>query len=591
MKKNIVEKLDFQDFSIGKKFAVSLIVFLILPLALLLLWMNYSLINHINEQNLKTNLEILKQTKTPIDYMIQDLSYVSVQVIGDENLQKYLKQAGDRDKKLMEEIRYNISKLLETKGYITRLSVYDQDSIHIQQGAYLREEDTSYMEKAAKRKGKPYWLPGALETEYVSAWDRVYEVAMIRAIYDNHSFKDILSYVRVNVDEGYICSLYRGIRDEGTEGIFIADGLGNVVSSVNKELLGTNILNQAYFETMKRQSEGWMKLKRNQYISFYHIPEIDWYVIKINTADSLLGGKLLNSMGIICLALIVLFGVIFYFIQKRHIITPVKLLSADVSKFHEGAYDIRQYIESKDEIGVLNHSFIEMGKYIEELIERVYKSQIKEKEAQLSYLQSQINPHFLYNTLDSIRWMAIKQKQYEMAEQIEALANLFKHALNQGKEMTTVHNEVLHLKDYLLIQKNKFGDRLQTEISMDEEVEHYPVLNLILQPLVENAIVHGFKDKLGTGYIKVTIRKDNKNLIYEISDNGLGTDESIVREILESGKDSHNALALDNINKRLKYKYGEDYGILFTSKIGMGTSVSVRIPYEEGKNDEIIDCG
>lgn len=590
--KKIISTYKFKNFSINKKFTISLFLFLILPLTIVLLWMNYSLISHVNEQNLKTNLEVLKQTQTPIDYMVQDLTYVSLQVLGNENIQQYLSEdSKENQKELLDNIRYDTTQLIENKKYITRLSVFDQDNLYIRIGSYLKEEDTSYIEEAAQLQGKPYWTPAIYEKNYVSSWARTYEDSMIRAINSVRSLNQILGYLKISVSEQYLCSLYNGIQDKGTKELFIMDQNGNIISSMNKDLLETNISDKKYFTKIESMKEGYFPLNPEEYISFYNIDETGWYVLKIDNANNLKAGNLLNSIGLICLILIIVFGIIFYYIQKRHIIAPLKSLSKDVSKFKEGRYQINQYNNSRDEIGVLNQSFIDMSQYIEELIERVYKSKLKEKEAQLSYLQSQINPHFLYNTLDSIRWMAIKEKQYEMADQMEALANLFKHALNQGKEMTTVQEEVNHLRDYLLIQKNKFGDRLQTEIQVDSALQRYPAINLILQPLVENAIVHGIGPKLEGGHIRVNIFHDEKYLYYEVQDDGVGAEESGVIAALNAGNDSYNALALDNINKRIKYKYGEEYGIQFSSTIGSGTTVRVKIPYEEEWMNETINCG
>ncbi len=584
-------ELCFRNLTVGKKFMASLILFLILPLSFILVWLNQSLLGRINEQNLKTNLAILKQTKMPIDAMIQDLIYVSLQVIGNDDLQRYLgEDSREENREFLERARYTMAQLTESKDHITRLSVFDGENLFLQSGAYLEQEDTVCIPRAAMQKGRPYWMPAALESDYVSAGNRIYEVAMVRAVNNIHRMDDILGYVRLNVDEKYLCSLYSGIWEEGTLELFIVNGDGEVVSAVHKELLNSSIAGEDYYPFLAPNREGWLKLEADRILSFYYIDATDWYVIKIDEGASLRVGTMQNAIGVLCLLLILLFGIVFSCIQKKYIITPVKLLSQDVSRFREGQYRVCQYTASKDEIGMLNRSFIEMGQCMEELIERVYKSQLREKEAQLRYLQSQINPHFLYNTLDSIRWMAIKEKQYELAGQIEALANLFRHALNQGKEMTTVQDETAHLKDYLLIQKNKFGDRLTTEIRMEERTAGYPVLNLILQPLVENAIVHGLRDKLGPGYIRVSIHVQENCLVYEVEDNGLGTDEKTVQDMLDLEEGTCHALALGNINRRIKYKYGESYGVTFQSRVGAGTKITVRMPYEE-ETDEAIDCG
>jgi two-component system sensor histidine kinase YesM len=233
-----------------------------------------------------------------------------------------------------------------------------------------------------------------------------------------------------------------------------------------------------------------------------------------------------------------------------------------------------------------------MGRYIEDLIEKVYKSQLAEKEAQLRYLQSQINPHFLNNTLESIRWMALRNKQPDIAAQAAALARLFKHALNNGREMTTVREEVANLQDYALIQQNRFGSRIEILISADETLLDCAVLNLILQPLVENAIVHGLEGKLGHGVVEVKIFSAGDDLIYTVEDNGLGTDPEVVRQALRELEGTGSAFALTNLQKRLQFKYGKEYGVVFDSTPGAGTKVTVTLPKQmEEPEHEAADRG
>lgn len=558
-------------------------------MTILLLWINYSLMSHVNEQNLRTNLEILKQTSMPISNLLQDSTYVSLQIIGDDAVQDYFQKQealpSEQNLKLRDSISYQLSQLLESRKYITRLVLErPKGGVYLQFGAYLPQEDVEngkLLAEAAALKGRPYWLPAQKETHYISVWDRNYEVSMLRAINSTRTLNQVIGYLRINLSEQYLTSLYSGIAKKGTQNIMIVNDQGHVVSSIDKSMLGKTVAGSEWFSRMTQLTEGYLHDGKSTVVSFYRIEDTGWYVVKLDDTMAVIQGTWMSSVIILCMLFVALFGIIFYSIQKNQIIAPVISLAKDVSNVHEDSFEIGQYATAQDEIGTLNQAFVEMSKRIEELIERVYKSQLREKEAQLSYLQSQINPHFLYNTLDSIRWMAIKEKQYEMADQIEALANLFKHALNQGKEMTTIGEEVAHLQDYLLIQKNKFGDRLTVQMDVEERLKTYPVLNLILQPIVENAITHGFQDKIGQEIIQVTIREQDHVIRFTITDNGLGTDEKVVIAALDAEQASGNALALSNINKRLKYKYGEDYGILFSSEIGTGTTVVVRIPYED----------
>lgn len=584
----------YKNLSIGRKFTVTFLLFLMIPMLLLLLWINSNFTQKIREENCKTNLAILKQTETGLENMIQDVTSVSLDIIGNEELQMYLKK-GNLEEKQMENLKnsvqYDLGKTTDLKNYISRLSVFDETGILMQSGKYMLEESQKYINEIRQAAGKMVWTSAGKDENYLLNRDKnIYEVSIYRALNNYEDYREILAYERITIAEDYICDLYAGIANEYTKELFVVTKEGEVISSVNKDLLGMNLKDEiSGSEIVKNVSGYYMNNQDKTIVSYYRLPKVSWYVIKVDEQAAVIEQNLIRTIVLICMALAVVFGIIFYKIQKKRIIEPIITLAKDVSCFQEGQYEIGTYSDAKDEIAVLNNNFIEMGKYIQNLIESVYKSQIREKEAQLQCLQSQINPHFLYNTLDSMRWMAVKKQQYDLAEQIEALSSLFKHALNQGKNITTIGQEIQHLRDYMTIQNNRFGDRIKTEISVEADLENCRVLNLILQPLVENAIVHGLEEKLGNGCIKVDIRKDGSDVIYTVEDDGMGTDQEKIRMLMKERTDSHNVLALDNIDQRIKCKFGEEYGISFFSEIGIGTKVEVKMPLDCEEEDEIIN--
>lgn len=585
----------FKNLSIGRKFTVSFLLFLIIPLIILFLWINSTVKQRIETENCRTNLAVLKQTQTSLYDLLENLTYVSLQVIANEDLQKLLSVENlseEEHSDLMNQVKYDIGALLTSKEYISSLSIFDDEKVLIQFGKYLLDKPLTNLEKTREMQGRILWAPASVCGTYAFQRDRTYENWISRTIISHENYMQKLAYERIGIEEEYLSSLYAGISGSGTEEIFIMDQTGAVISSSNKNMLGRSVAGKDYFLKIRQMREGYFFSDSGKnVVSFYYLSDPEWYVIKIDSRASLSGSGQPDIVIAACIIIALIFGVVFYRLQRRRIITPLVQLAGDVANFHEGSYQIGRYSESDDEIGRLNNSFISMSRYIQDLIEKVYKSQLREKEAQLKYLQSQINPHFLYNTLDSMRWMAVKQKQFELAEQIEALSSLFKHALNEGKEFTTVEKEIHHLNDYLTIQKNRFGERLKTEICVEPETRQCIVLNLILQPLVENAIVHGLENKIGEGRICITIRQIESNLVYIVKDNGLGTNEEMIRSRINNRNESHNALALDNINQRVKCTYGEQYGIEFQSEIGRGTKVTVRMPAEREKRDEITDSG
>jgi two-component system sensor histidine kinase YesM len=210
------------------------------------------------------------------------------------------------------------------------------------------------------------------------------------------------------------------------------------------------------------------------------------------------------------------------------------------------------------------------------LTQKNYKDALLNKEMQLKYLQGQINPHFLYNTLDTIRWMAVRNDQGDIAEQVKALSDVFRYTLNKGDTFTTVAREIEHVRKYMLIQQKRFEDRIEYDIDAGEDCLQLKVPNLILQPLVENAVVHGLEESTEKGRIHIRIYTKENDLYYVVEDNGVGFDEKEIRNKMNNSEQSHEVFALKNIDERLKLMYGDGYGLTFSSVLGVKSIMTIR---------------
>lgn len=394
--------------SISRKFALSLAIFLVAPLIALGLFVNLPLAQRMDRQNCQTNLEILKQTATPIEYMIEDVLYISLEVIGHDGLQAYLKSGGTENDRLS--IQYDINRLLTSREYITRLSVYRREGIAIQFGAYLPAESDGRFEQLDALGGRYMWTCAALEEGYLSRGDRRYEVSMLRAVNDLDVYGRVLGYERINVSEDCLCSLYSGIASDSTLDIFILDAQGRVVSAMDKSRLGGEV----ELDVVKG-AEGFALGGEDKLLSWYSIPGVGWRVVKLDRASAILDRRLANLVLGFAIALTLFFGLCFYFVQRRSVIRPVRLLLSDVENVCDGQYDVSLHTASRDEIGQLNRGIMDMTERLRDLIERVYKLRIRQQEAQLKALSMQINPHFLYNTLDTLRFTALRRGEKDIA--------------------------------------------------------------------------------------------------------------------------------------------------------------------------------
>jgi two-component system, sensor histidine kinase YesM len=249
--------------------------------------------------------------------------------------------------------------------------------------------------------------------------------------------------------------------------------------------------------------------------------------------------------------------------------------------------------DNADEITELGMSFNIMIGKIRELLDSKIKEQENLKKAELRALQAQINPHFLYNTLDTIVWMAESKKTDQVIEIVTALSSFFRISLSKGKDWITIGEEIERTRSYLTIQKMRYRDIMDYEIKVDEGVLDYTILKLILQPLVENALYHGVKNKRQGGTIIVRAkRKDENEILLEVEDNGIGFTPEKLAMIQEELNDDSGEIKLEsgfgigNVNKRIKLYYGKQYGLSIKSEHYAGTRVTLVIP---ARTDDTIE--
>lgn len=279
-----------------------------------------------------------------------------------------------------------------------------------------------------------------------------------------------------------------------------------------------------------------------------------------------------------------LLAILMAFFFTSTIVSPVNELKKLMAEAEGGNLDLYFESENNDEIAVLGKSFNNMIKKIKDLIELVYSEQKSKREAELKILQAQIKPHFLYNTLDTIGWMADRHGAGDIKEVVMALTNLFRIGLSRGKEMITLEQEIEHVQSYMIIQKVRYEEKLNYNISYDPAIGRYKVLKLILQPLVENAIYHGIKQKRGGGMITVTARViDGNRIAFTIADDGAGIEPEKLQylndvftgKVKREGKQGYGVF---NTNERIRLTFGEEYGLSIESELGKGTLVTILHP-------------
>lgn len=256
----------------------------------------------------------------------------------------------------------------------------------------------------------------------------------------------------------------------------------------------------------------------------------------------------------------------------------LKKLRNYVEALRQGNTDTEVTFSSRDEVGMVGNELVRVVSENHRLMQNLYQSMYKEKEAELMALQAQINPHFLYNTLDSIFWMAQEYDAQEIGKMVVALSNVFKLSLNKGEKFIELGSELALVTNYLEIQKMRFGSALRTEIDVPEELKKVKILKFIIQPLVENSILHGLAENGMAGTVRVTAKQDGSRLNIAVEDDGQGF-SCTFKEALQNG------YALKNVEERIRLCYGEDCGVFMDPEVSAGCRILLRLKVynEEGQ--------
>ena len=275
------------------------------------------------------------------------------------------------------------------------------------------------------------------------------------------------------------------------------------------------------------------------------------------------------------------------------IIQPIRELSHVTEKVARGDFSARAYAGSEDEVAVLADSVNSMTESLEGLVQKIKEDERKMRRADLRLLQEQINPHFLYNTLDTIVWLIEGNDTDKAVNVVVSLSEFFRLVLSKGREYITIQEEELHIKSYLEIQQVRYRDILEYKIQIEPELYQYKILKLTLQPLVENSLYHGIKYKRAKGTIVVTGRLQGGEIHFVVEDNGVGMDEGellkLQSEINKPCQDTEKGFGLANVNERIRMNFGAEYGMNISSVKGKGTRVEIvipAVPYAADKGEE-----
>lgn len=397
---------------------------------------------------------------------------------------------------------------------------------------------------------------------------------------------EVLGVILLDIRHDIIQSSINGVTIGEKGFVFVMDQEDNIVyTPVNGIVYRVNPKWVKAMEPMSVQIQGGSYQIRSELS-----PYTGWRTVGVFSMDEVMSS--VNTIVYIlftCVIISLVLVVIVSFKFSRTLTNPIFKLKRLMKQAESGDLTVRFNFQHNDEIGELGQSFNHMIARIDQLIQMVYVEQENKRTAEMKSLQEQIKPHFLYNTLDTISWMARDYDAEDIVRLVDALTNMFRIGLSHGKDIITVKEEITHVSNYLYIQKIRYKDKLNYVIHVDESLYAVEVPKLILQPLVENAIYHGVKAKRGGGTITITGVPEGENLVFTVQDDGAGMPQEKVEELNRrmserSVLDEKKSFGLFYIRERIQLCYGKGYGVHVESTLGEGTRVTITLPlYQKPK--------
>ena len=492
-----------------------------------------------------------------------------------------------------------VQDMISLKGHIKTIAIYPENglrpylrgmdgSVYIADISTVRE--TELYKQTFESDNKMLWKSVSRNSNNIYETNRADKIVLCREIVDLTK-KKRLGYIVIGISKERFNDLCVNVVQNEHEGVVILDKNGGelirsgaVDEKVEEYLKSEEFIKQNYKKRKSHFSYGNYEVICNQ------MSENASIVCKIVPSY----GLQMQITNIVYMPVMLMLGVMLALLPLLVIISnlvtnPLRKLSEAIYKFSMGDFSQQVEVTTYDEVGEVAECFNRMVEDIKNLIDKNYVITLQEKESELAALQAQINPHFLYNTLDSLYWQAQGMGNEEIAETILALSQLFRLVLGQGKKEVTVAQEMELVSRYLQIQKVRFNKRLNYEVEVDESVKKAKIPKLIVQPFVENAIVHGFENVTIPCRLRVTARRAGSYIRFKIEDTGIGMRQDQIYEILEEETEKYakqrvGRFAIKNIKERLQLKFHGNFELNIQSDVGHGTTVTLMVPFEEEDN-------
>lgn len=592
----------YRNLSIKIKLMVVLNIVIVIPLVII------SLVSYKNSEDVLKNKssqysqDILKIINLRFDDDLTRLDSISNDILTDTTIDTFISsnkdnKAGIYDYQLNNDVRDRLKNLMRTKDEIQSISIFyddmhcyaDKNSQAVSIESILPRESKTHdqIEKAAAATdGSPsmYVYTDPNNNKYFF---------YIRAILDRNNYQN-KGLMVVMVNSNWLSSVFNGLVNNDMKNTAFLD--------VNKQPVishgSSDEFNLTYTMFDKMTQSNGLLINDNQKILYSYVTnyKTGWKIVtSIPLSQLYRDVEYIKQRIFLALLFAILFLLLISFYISIDFVSSINVIVGGMQRLQNGEDDVQLELRRKDELGFMGETFNTMVKEITTLQSWVIKEKLTRKEAQIKALQSQINPHFLFNTLETINWIAQLNNVPQISNTVTALASLMEASIAREGKCITLREEIGYIDNYILILKQRFEDRLELVKNIDESVLSVNIPRLLIQPLVENAANHGVANIRGKGVVKLDVRREGECVIISVEDNGTGISKDeleIINERLsmdddeyfgETEKNRKRGIGLENVNRRIKLFYGQQYGVKIESEYRSYTRVSVTIPLEESQ--------
>lgn len=588
------KKKQIQALILFKSIRTSMIFWFFLLIAMTLLIFFVLSISYtertVADNSIEYTERLIRQVNRDIDSYITYMDDISTMVLNVGDVQQYLFSELDEEEKeeLYDRIVTQFNTVIDIREDISNIAVVSEDGEFIindgkdQINGNIPLQEVDWYRDALQEEDS---ILTASHVQYVIKNNYKWVVTMGRGIQNpNTGRKEAVFFIDLNYK--LLEDLCKQNSLATDDYIFILDETGKIIYHPKQKLL--------YSGLKKEKIDEVLNCKGNYFVAddsegsrLYTVSvgeRTGWRVVGVVSTAELMGDwEETQQLYLFAAAMLLLLALLLAILFAEAITRPITQLKTSMKKVEKGDFEEAIVIvDSDNEIGELSNSFNSMAARIRQLIEQNRYEQEQKRRSELKALRSQINPHFLYNTLDSIIWMSEGGKTEEVVRMTSALARLLRQSISNDNERIPIEKEVEYVKSYLTIQQMRYKDKLEYEIQVEPAIRNELIINLILQPLVENAIYHGIKYKGTKGMIQITGYKEENNIILKVTDNGIGMSEEALADILKrsKAKEGSNGVGVYNVHTRIQLYYGEAYGLQFASVQGKGTEVTIVIPLD-----------